>query len=146
DHLAKQMAVLAIGCTILLFLTAHFFGSFEMQELLLVSIAAMVSVIPEGLPAVLSIVMAIGSKRMSKRNAIIRDLNSVETLGSVTTIITDKTGTLTQNRLTVRKVKVYDEDEFTVSGEGWFPAGNFRQRQAVVDPADYPVLYKLLQI
>ncbi|MEI2273161.1 HAD-IC family P-type ATPase [Sphingobacterium sp. ML3W] len=146
DYLAKQMAVLAIVSTALLFTTAYFSGNFEMQELLLVSIAALVSVIPEGLPAVLSIVMAIGSKRMSRRNAIIRDLNSVETLGSVTTIITDKTGTLTQNRMMVSRIKLFNEVEFEVSDKGWLPTRYFRQHQAIVDPGDYPILNKLLQI
>lgn len=146
DRLARQMAFLAIFSTMMLFLTAYFLRSFSLEELLSISIAAMVSAIPEGLPAVLSIVLAIGSKRMSRKQAVIRDLNSVETLGSVSTIITDKTGTLTQNKLTVKKISVAGLDEFELSGEGWFPAGNFHQQQAVVDPADYPTLCKLLQI
>ncbi|MEB2785250.1 hypothetical protein [Algoriphagus persicinus] len=77
---------------------------------------------------------------MYKRNAIVKDFSSVETLGAVTTIITDKTGTLTQNSLTVRKIMVLGEGEFEVSGEGWFPVGDFHQNQVVVDPMDFPIL------
>jgi P-type Ca2+ transporter type 2C len=146
DVLAKQMAVIAIGSAVLLFAVGYFMGNFEWDELLLVSIAALVSAIPEGLPAVLSIVLAIGSNRMAKRNAIIREFTSVETLGAVTTIITDKTGTLTQNTLTVRKVFTYGEDEIEVSGEGWFPAGNFTRNNSVLEPEEQTVLKKLLQI
>lgn len=146
DRLAKQMAVIAIGSTILFFTVGYFGKSLGFEELLLVSIAVMVSAIPEGLPAVLSVVLAIGSYRMSRQNAIVKDFSSVETLGAVTTIITDKTGTLTQNTLTVRKTMVSTEGEFDVSGEGWLPVGNFHQNQLVVDPLDFPVLKKMLQV
>jgi P-type Ca2+ transporter type 2C len=119
DKLSKQMAYIAIGTTILLFLFTYFIEKLEIGEVLLISIAALVAAIPEGLPAVLAIVLAIGANRMAKRKAIIREFTATETLGAVTTIITDKTGTLTQNTLTVRKLFIHGTPEWTISGEGW---------------------------
>lgn len=146
NKLGHQMALLAVLSAVLLFTVGYLSGNYAFDELLLVSIAALVSVIPEGLPVVLSVVLAIGSYRMSKRNAIIRDITSVETLGAVTTIITDKTGTLTQNKLTVKKVYLYGEESIDVSGEGWLPEGNFSSYKKRVEPGEVPALNQLLKI
>jgi P-type Ca2+ transporter type 2C len=146
DTLARQMAIIAILSALALFVTGYFLRNMEINEIMLVSIAALVSSIPEGLPAVLSIVLAIGSHRMAGRNAIIREITSVETLGAVTTIITDKTGTLTQNMLTVKKIGLGDGDELDVSGDGWFPAGNFYRDKQPLEPEEDPRLSKLLLI
>jgi Ca2+-transporting ATPase len=146
DVLAKQMSIIAIGSAGLLFLVGYFFRGFEMQEILLTSIAALVAAVPEGLPAVLSIVLAIGANRMAKRNAIVREFTATETLGAVSAILCDKTGTLTQNSLTVRKVFIPGESEIRVTGEGWFPAGNFIRNNAIIDPASSSRLEKLLRI
>jgi len=146
DTLARQMGVIAILSALALFITGYFFRNLEINEIMLVSIAALVSSIPEGLPAVLSIVLAIGSHRMAGRNAIIREFTSVETLGAVTTIITDKTGTLTQNMLTVKKIGLGNGDELDVSGDGWFPAGNFYRDKQPIEPEEDPRLSKLLLI
>jgi P-type Ca2+ transporter type 2C len=133
DRLAKQMAMIAIGSASLLFAVGYLRETYEKAELLLISIAALVSSIPEGLPAVLTIVLAIGSNRMAGKKAIVREMTAVETLGSVSTIITDKTGTLTQNTLTVKKVWMSGEQEFDISGDGWFPVGQFMRGKAVVE-------------
>jgi P-type Ca2+ transporter type 2C len=146
DKLGRQMGLIAVASCILLFLVGYFSGNYETEELLLVSIAALVSAIPEGLPAVLSIVLAIGSHRMARRNAIIREFTSVETLGAVTTIITDKTGTLTQNKLTAQRVMVFGEPDIEVSGEGWIPLGNFTQIDKVLEPDEHPAIRQLLRI
>ncbi|MEX0998062.1 MAG: HAD-IC family P-type ATPase [Flavobacteriaceae bacterium] len=146
NMLGHQMAVISVISASVLFTVGYISGNYEFNELLLVSIAALVSVIPEGLPVVLSVVLAIGSYRMSKRNAIIRDITSVETLGAVTTIITDKTGTLTQNKLTVKKVYMFGDDPLDVSGEGWLPAGNFSRHNKIIETSDETALMRLLQI
>lgn len=146
DTLARQMAVISILSAATLFLVGYISGNYDIDELMLVSIAALVSAIPEGLPAVLSIVLAIGSNRMSKRNAIIRDFTSVETLGAVTTIITDKTGTLTQNKLTVKKVFVFGNDEIGVTGEGWSTKGTFISSKKEINPLEILSLQRLLEI
>ncbi|GAB2631599.1 cation-translocating P-type ATPase [Belliella aquatica] len=125
DKLAMQMAFIAIGSAILLFIIGYLVLEVETSELLLISIAALVSAIPEGLPAVLSIVLAVGSYRMSQKNAIIREMTATESLGSVSTIITDKTGTLTQNTMTIKKVWTHGISDVEVTGEGWESKGTF---------------------
>ncbi len=146
DVLAKQMSVIAIISAVLIFLIGYLYRHFALEEILLVSIAALVAAVPEGLPAVISIVLAIGAKRMAKRNAIVREFTATETLGAVTAILTDKTGTLTQNSLTVRKVFVYGSSDYTVTGVGWFPAGNFMQQNTIIDVERNDTLQKLLKI
>ncbi len=146
DVLAKQMSVIAIVSAVLIFLIGYFYRQFALEEMLLVSIAALVAAVPEGLPAVISIVLAIGAKRMAKRNAIVREFTATETLGAVTAILTDKTGTLTQNSLTVRKVFIPGTSDYTVTGIGWFPAGNFMQQKVIIDVDKNSTLQKLLKI
>ncbi len=123
DTLAKQMAVIALASASAMFLIGHFLRDEDTQTMLFTSIAMLVSAIPESLPAIVSIVLAIGTMRMAKRNVIIREFSAVETLGSVSTIITDKTGTLTQNTLTVKRFMAGAEGPFTTEGEGWSPHG-----------------------
>lgn len=127
--LARQMAIFAITLSVILFLVAYFFRDFEIKEVFIITIAALVSAIPEGLPAILSIVLAIGANRMAKRNALIREFTATETLGAITTIITDKTGTLTQNVLFVEKAYLPDAGEFEVTGQGYNPDGNVVQEE-----------------
>jgi P-type Ca2+ transporter type 2C len=146
DELARQMAVMSLLSAALLFLVAWGFHAYEVEEMLLISIAALVSALPEGLPAVLSIVLAIGANRMAKRNTIVRDFHATETLGSITTIITDKTGTLTQNTLTVQKIYLPDSGEYTVSGEGWSPEGEILAKGRPVLLSESHSLGVLLEI
>jgi len=146
DVLAKQMSIIAISSAVLMFLVGYFYRDFEIEEILLTSIALLVAAIPEGLPAVISIVLAIGAHRMAKRNAIVREFTATESLGAVTAILTDKTGTLTQNSLTSRKVFIPGETDYTVTGEGWFPVGNFMKENTIIDSKENRVLQKLLKI
>ncbi|WP_113922949.1 cation-translocating P-type ATPase [Cognataquiflexum aquatile] len=136
DKLARQMALIAIASAVVLFVVAYFFNDFEINEILLISIASLVSAIPEGLPAVLSIVMAVGSHRMSKNNAIIREITATESLGSVSTIVTDKTGTLTQNTMTIKKVWVPNAKEVDVLGEGWESEGELSGQKEDIEAID----------
>lgn len=104
-------------------------------EIFFLAVAAAVSAIPEGLPAVVTVVLSFGMKAMANRNAIIRRLVAVETLGSATVICSDKTGTLTLNQMTVRRLYV-DGQFIEVTGEGYEPSGEFNQNGNKINPAE----------
>jgi P-type Ca2+ transporter type 2C len=116
----------------------------EITLLFMTAVSLAVAAIPEGLPAVVTIVLAIGMQRMVKKNCIVKKLHAVETLGSTTVICSDKTGTLTQNQMTV--VRLYADDELLeVSGEGYTPEGVFSKSGKGLDLSVEPGLTLLLQ-
>jgi Ca2+-transporting ATPase len=108
------------------------------------AVALAVGAIPEGLPAAVTIVLAIGVARMAKRRAVIRKLTAVEALGSTTVICTDKTGTLTENQMTVREIFAAGRT-YEVTGNGYEPRGEIRWRQAAIDPGANPALVECLR-
>jgi Ca2+-transporting ATPase len=112
-------------------------------EMLLWGVSLIVAAVPECLPAVVTISLALGVHRMVKCHALIRRLAAVETLGCTTVICSDKTGTLTQNQMTVRKVYA-DGRLFDISGSGYEPKGEFRVQGRVVDPKQDKVIQTLL--
>jgi Ca2+-transporting ATPase len=117
DEFAKVLGFICIGVSIVVFGLGILQGK-DVNEIFLTLIALAVAAIPEGLTAVITVVLALGMQRMVKRNAIVKSLSTVETLGQATVICSDKTGTLTQNQMTVRKV--YDIDnEYSVTGNGY---------------------------
>ena len=113
-------------------------------ELFLTAISLAVAAVPEGLPAVVTIVLAVGLQRMARRHALIRRLAAVETLGSTTVIASDKTGTLTKGENTVVQVALPEQD-VEVSGQGFSPEGEFRCDGRPIIPADDPSLFTLLK-
>ncbi len=124
DELVIQMGVIAFLGALATFLIGFYVKGMEFFDIFLFSVASLVAGVPEGLPAVLTIVLAIGASRMAKRNAIIKHLPSVETLGVSTVICTDKTGTLTKNILTVKKIFI-NSKLIDVSGSGIDISGGF---------------------
>lgn len=146
DKLAKIMAGVAISTAAIVFALGYFMRDFPMEEILMVTIATLVSSIPEGLPVVISIVLAIGAKRMAKENAIIREFTATEMLGSVTTILTDKTGTLTQSILTIKKMFINKGLEVEVSGKGYQLEGKITEDDKQMELGDDPRLDKMALI
>jgi Ca2+-transporting ATPase len=114
-------------------------------DILLFSVAVAVAAIPEGLPAVITVTLALGVKRMARRHAIIRRLPAVETLGSTTVICTDKTGTITENQMTVRRIWA-DGRSFTLSGEGYQPEGTICDEEGAELDEQPEALQQLLRV
>ncbi|MDP1611834.1 MAG: cation-transporting P-type ATPase [Sulfuritalea sp.] len=140
--LLKQMAVFGRWLTAGILVLAGFTLAFGMlvhgqpaREMFLAAVGLAVAAIPEGLPAIMTITLAIGVQRMAGRNAIIRRMPAVETLGAVTTICSDKTGTLTKNEMTVQKLAPA-ERLVDVSGVGYAPHGGFMVEGREIDAAE----------
>ena len=108
EVVGKNLSIVGIIVSVLIFIIGFMYGK-DVISLLMISISLAISVIPEGLPATATIVMALGVQRMASKNALVKRLPAVETLGSASVICTDKTGTLTQNKMTVVKTLFYDE-------------------------------------
>lgn len=137
------VALVIVGGMLKSYIDEGRFNGTVLQELVEVSLSMAVAVVPEGLPAVITVTLALGTQRMVRRSALIRKLPAVETLGSVTTICSDKTGTLTQNKMVVQQVATVTET-FSVTGEGYTPTGEFKINAQSVQPEQYPELQTLL--
>ena len=134
--LSKSLAILLVAVCALVFGVGLFY-KMDPKEMFMTSISLAVAAIPEGLPAIVTIVLSIGMGRMAKKHAIVKKLLAVETLGTTTVICSDKTGTLTQNEMTVTNVFVAGED-YKVSGTGYEPVGSFSKEGADVEAKAIP--------
>ncbi|HEX5364676.1 MAG TPA: HAD-IC family P-type ATPase, partial [Gallionella sp.] len=138
----RQLTTAILLLTALIFVFGVWVRGHDWSEMFLAAVGIAVAAIPEGLPAVMTITLAIGVQRMARRNAIIRRLPAVETLGSVTVICSDKTGTLTKNEMTVQRI-ITAGQVFEVSGSGYSPQGGFAVGGREVSVEDYPELTEL---
>lgn len=155
-ELGRILVLVCLGIVLVVFVLQMMRGG-KVLETLLVSVSLAVAAVPEGLPAVVTMTLALGLQRMVKRNALVRKLPSVETLGSVNVICSDKTGTLTRNEMTVREV-ITARLHLHITGAGYMPQGQFLsgaipgtdsftaevQDLALQSPADHPELRPLL--
>jgi Ca2+-transporting ATPase len=144
DQLGKVLGIAALVVCALVFGVGWIRG-IPALEMFLVAVSLAVAAVPEGLAAVVTITLALGMREMITRHALIRRLSSVETLGSTTVICSDKTGTLTQNQMTVTRMWV-DGTTFEITGGGFGQTGDFKVDGGVVDLRDYPASTTVLWV
>ncbi|WP_067621346.1 calcium-translocating P-type ATPase, SERCA-type [Alicyclobacillus acidiphilus] len=144
DQLGKTLVWISLGITVLVVIAGVLHGH-PIYQMFLAGVSLAVAAIPEGLPAIVTIALALGVQRMIKRNAIVRKLPSVETLGCATVICSDKTGTLTQNRMTVQTIFA-DGHLIQVTGSGYDPQGEFVLAGSKIDPNRRAAVKSLIEI
>ncbi len=144
EQLGRTLGWAALAICGLVFVVGWWQGN-DPLEMFLIAVSLAIAAVPEGLPAVVTISLALGMREMVKRHALIRRLASVETLGSTTVICSDKTGTLTQNEMTVTRVWAAGQ-LLEVTGSGYQPSGRFLLSGKEVDPTRYPALLTALWI
>jgi len=142
-ELGRKLLVVCLGIVATIF-TLQVVRGGNLVEVFFVAVSLAVAAIPEGLPAVVTVVLAVGLRRMIRRNALIRKLPSVETLGCVTVICSDKTGTLTRNEMTVERI-IAGGATFAVTGAGYVPRGEFILGDQPIRPENQPDLLAALK-
>jgi Ca2+-transporting ATPase len=142
NRMTRVVTALAVGIGVVFFLLSVIVLQRPLSSGFLFALGMVVAFVPEGLLPTVTLALAMGVQRMARRNALIKKLSSVETLGSCTVICTDKTGTLTQNEMTVRDIWVAGR-RFSVSGSGYAPEGRFAEKNKVVE---HPVTGELRQL
>jgi P-type Ca2+ transporter type 2C len=134
DRVVRLVAVLAVAIGGIFFVCAGLLGTMDVTERFVFAIGVTVSMVPNGLLPTVTLSLALATQRMTKRNTLVRRLSSVETLGETTVVCTDKTGTLTENQMTVQRVWTLD-GSYAVEGAGYESFGRFRSAGSVVDVA-----------
>jgi magnesium-transporting ATPase (P-type) len=142
DTLAKQITVFILVLGVMTFLYGRYVKDMSGLDIFMAVVGLSVAAIPEGLPAIVTIVLAIGTRKLASNKAVIRRLPAVETLGSVSTICSDKTGTLTCNEMMVVRLVLADGDVI-VTGSGYAPDGGFFVNETAIDALSQPALNQL---
>ncbi|MDD3858385.1 MAG: calcium-translocating P-type ATPase, SERCA-type, partial [Methanoculleus sp.] len=143
DRLGRDLGVIAIAIAVIA-VAVGLLQQREFLEMFLIGVSLAVAVIPEGLPAVVTLTLALGIKTMMRKNCLIRNLPASETLGAVSVVCTDKTGTLTRNEMAVVRVRTPDA-EVAVTGTGYAPEGEFLVEEKPIDPLGNPGLRQFLR-
>ena len=143
-RLGKEVTILAIFIGAVVMFSGQYF-KLSLYQNFLFALALSVSVVPEGLPAAISVALSLGMKRLLKDNVLAKKLNAVETLGSVSIICTDKTGTITRNELTVTRI-VVNGQIIDITGSGYVPKGEFYKKGEKIDPSKIENLDLLFKI
>ena len=144
-QLSKQLGIVTVVVCAIVFAVGYFLYDFDALNMLMTAVSLAVAAIPEGLPAIVTIVLSLGMGRMAEKNAIVKKLLAVETLGTTTVICSDKTGTLTQNEMTVKKIYV-DGTDVDVTGTGYKPVGDYLIEDRKMQEDDIKSLNTLLHI
>ncbi|SDJ42609.1 cation-translocating P-type ATPase [Aliiruegeria lutimaris] len=139
--LARQLGLMAIAVAAMVMLAA-FLSDRQPIEVFMLGLSLAVAMVPEGLPAVVTVTLALGAGAMARQKALVRNLQAVETLGAASVICTDKTGTLTENKMTVRSIRTPDAT-YDVTGNGYDPAGHIAREGKKIRAEGDPILARL---
>ena len=145
EKFTHRVAII-VGIAALMMSAIALLRGMPIDEVFLLAVALAVSAIPEGLPVALTVALAVGMRRMAKRNVIVQKLVAVEALGSCTYIATDKTGTLTVNQLTIKKIVLPDNNNWDVTGEGIDPEGNILNNNKPLLEEETKLLERVCQV
>tara|TARA_Y100000031_G_C8240783_1_gene395596 strand:- start:143 stop:2824 length:2682 start_codon:yes stop_codon:yes gene_type:complete len=142
QQMAKQIGIISLGLILIVFVAGIWQGAMSWAEMLLVALALTVSTIPNSLPVIVTVGLSVGTKKLAKKNMLIRKLPAAESLGAATIICSDKTGTITKNQMTVTDV-YFDNKKIKVTGSGYNPVGDFLVNSKKISAKNLELLLRI---